>query len=104
MVSLMSLVYMRVRETHDGHYVVAICDEDLLGKTLIDGKIEFTVSKEFYGEDLVDVKSCINHLNRATIANMVGAVSVKAAINAGFVHEQAVGYIEGHPHAQWVKL
>ena len=100
----MNQVYMRVRETHDGHYVVAICDKDLLGKTLVNNNVEFCVSKEFYGEELVDVKSCISHLNRATIANMVGAVSVKAAINAGFVHEQAIGYIEGHPHAQWVKL
>jgi len=100
----MTSVYMRVRETHDGHYVVAICDKNLLGKTLVDGDVQFTVSKEFYGEDLVDVKSCAEHLSRATIANMVGESSVKVAINAGFVHEQAVAYIEGHPHAQWVKL
>jgi hypothetical protein len=100
----MTSVYMRVRETHDGHYVVAICDKNLLGKTLVDGEVKFTVSKEFYGEDLVDVKSCAEHLGRATIANMVGESSVKVAINAGFVHEQAVAYIEGHPHAQWVKL
>ncbi|MHA1813185.1 MAG: hypothetical protein ACTSYX_07100 [Candidatus Thorarchaeota archaeon] len=25
-------------------------------------------------------------------------------MKAGIVHEQAVIYIEGHPHAQWVKL
>jgi hypothetical protein len=62
------------------------------------------VSEEFYGGDLVDVKTCISHLERATIANMVGKRSVEAAIDAGFVHEQAVLYIEGHPHAQWVRL
>jgi len=97
-------VYLRVRETHDGHYVVAMCDQGLLGKTLVEGTVRFRVSKDFYGEDLVDLKTCVEHLNRATIANMVGATSVKVAIKAGFVHEQAVGYIDGHPHAQWVRL
>ncbi|MFX1368531.1 MAG: DUF424 domain-containing protein [Promethearchaeota archaeon] len=100
----MTSVYMRVRQTHDGHYVVAICDEALLGRTLVEGNVKFTVSKEFYGEDLVDIEICKEHLNQATIANMVGEASVKAAIKAGFVHEQAVAYIDGHPHAQWVKL
>ncbi len=97
-------MYLRVRETHDGHYLVAMCDKGLLGKTLVEGKLKFKVSKDFYGEELADVKICVEHLNRATIANMVGSTSVEAAINAGFVHEQAVGFIEGHPHAQWVKL
>ncbi|MFW9956050.1 MAG: DUF424 domain-containing protein [Candidatus Thorarchaeota archaeon] len=99
----MSQVYMRVSETHE-HYVVAMCDKQLLGKTLTDGKIKFKVSEEFYGGELVDVKTCLNHLAKATIANMVGKKSVQTAINAGLVHEQAILFIEGHPHAQWVKL
>ena len=70
----MPKVYMRVKETHD-HYVVAICDKPLLGKTLIDGKIKFKVSEEFYGGALVDSKICINHLERATIANMTKSYS-----------------------------
>ncbi|MGY5858215.1 MAG: DUF424 family protein [Candidatus Thorarchaeota archaeon] len=99
----MPKVYMRVKETHD-HYLVAICDKPLLGQTLKDGKIKFKISEEFYGGDLVDSKTCINHLQRATIANMVGKKAVQTAVNAGLVHEQAILYIEGHPHAQWVKL
>ncbi|MBN2228044.1 MAG: DUF424 family protein [Candidatus Thorarchaeota archaeon] len=99
----MPQVYLRVSETHD-HYVVAICDKPLLGKTLTQGAIKFKISEEFYGGDLVDQKTCLSHLERATIANLVGKKSVQTAINAGLVHEQAVIYIEGHPHAQWVKL
>jgi hypothetical protein len=94
---------MRVRETLE-HYLVAICDESLLGRTLTQGDLEFKVSKEFYGGDLVDMKTCLQHIKKATILNMVGQETVGAAINAGLVHEKAVMYIEGHPHAQWVKL
>jgi len=99
----MSKVYMRVSETHE-HYVVAMCDKPLLGKTLQNGKVKFQISEEFYGNELVDLKTCLSHLQKATIANMVGKKAVQTAINAGLVHEQAVIYIEGHPHAQWVKL
>ena len=53
---------------------------------------------------LVDPKTCLGHLEKATIANMVGKRAVQTAVNAGLVHEQAIIYIEGHPHAQWVKL
>ena len=96
-------VYMRVNETHE-HYVVALCDKPLLGKTLANGDIKFKISKEFYGGNLVDLRTCMKHLEKATIANMVGEKTVKAAVKAGLVHEQTVLYIEGHPHAQWVKL
>lgn len=96
-------VYLKVRETMD-HILVAVCDEELLGKTLVEGNLKFNVSKEFYGGDLVDTKTCIKHLKGATIANMIGKTTVDAAIEAGLVHKSAILYIEGEPHAQWVKL
>ena len=100
---LMPSVYMRVRATHD-HLLVSICDEDLLGRTLVEGDITFKISEEFYGGELVDMKKCFVQLKAATIANMIGQTTVKAAIDAGLVHESAVIFIEGHPHAQWVRL
>lgn len=99
----MPSVYMRVRATHD-HLLVSICDKDLLGRTLIEGNLKFKVSEEFYGGELVDMKKCFVQLKDATIANMIGQTTVKAAIDAGIVHESAVIYIEGHPHAQWVRM
>ena len=99
----MPSVYVRVRETHD-HVMVSVCDKELLGTTLTEGKITFNVSEDFYGGDLVDLKTCIKFLKTATIANMIGNDTVEAAKSAGLVHESAVIYIEGHQHAQWVKL
>ncbi|MFW9907931.1 MAG: DUF424 domain-containing protein [Candidatus Thorarchaeota archaeon] len=96
-------VYIRVRESID-HVLVSACDEELLGKTLTEGNIKFTVNPDFYGGELVDTSTCVKFLKGATVANMVGKNTVKAAIDAGLVHEAAVLYIEGEPHAQWVKL
>lgn len=94
---------MRVRETFD-HYLVAVCDKSLLGKTLIQGNLVFRVSEEFYGGELVDIETCMTHLKRATIVNMVGKTTVTAAINRGLISKEAVLYIDGEPHAQWVRL
>ena len=99
----MTKLYIRVRETFD-HVLVSACDKELLGKTLVEGDLEFTVNPEFYGGELVDTNTCVKHLKNATVANMVGKKTVKAAIDAGLVHEAAVLYIEGEPHAQWVRL
>ncbi len=99
----MTKLYIRVRETFD-HVLVSACDKELLGKTLVEGDLEFTVNPEFYGGQLVDTNTCVKHLKNATVANMVGKNTVKAAIEAGLVHEAAVLYIEGEPHAQWVRL
>ena len=99
----MSSVYLRIRKTHD-HVIVAVCDEALLGKVLVDGDLEFNVSAAFYGGQLVDIATYIDQLKDATIVNMVGQASVEAAVNAGIIHEQAILYIDGHPHAQWIKL
>lgn len=99
----MPSVYLRVRKTVD-HYLVSICDEGLLGKTLEKGVVKFCISEDFYGGDLVDIEDCVPHFEKATIVNMVGKTAVEKAIHSGFVHEKAVIYIDGHPHAQWVRL
>ena len=99
----MSSVYLRIRKTHD-HVLVAVCDEALLGKVLVDGDLEFNVSADFYGGQLVDITTYLDQLKDATIVNMIGQSSVEAAVNAGIIHEQAILYIDGHPHAQWIRL
>jgi hypothetical protein len=103
MVLSMASVYVRIRKTHD-HILVAVCDKALLGEVLVDGDLEFNVSEDFYGGTLVDIDTYLEQLKEATIVNMVGKASVEAAVNAGMVHKQAILYIDGHPHAQWIKL
>ncbi len=98
-----TLFYLKIHPRME-HYLVAICDESLLGRTLEEGDIKFNISEDFYGGDLVDLTTYLEHLKQATIVNMIGKNTVTAAIDAGFVNKNAVLYIEGQPHAQWVKL
>jgi len=84
--------------------LLAICDCEMLGKTLKEGQIVFHVKDEFYNGGKVSVEEAVGMIANSTIVNMVGKNCVEKAIEKGYVHPEAVLNIEGVPHAQIVKL
>jgi hypothetical protein len=84
--------------------LLAICDCEVLGKTLREGKIVFHVKDEFYNGGKVSVEEAVGMIENSTIVNLVGRNCVEKAIAKGYVHPEAVLRIEGVPHAQIVKL
>jgi hypothetical protein len=84
--------------------LLAICDCEVLGRTLREGKIVFHVKDEFYNGGKVSVEEAVAMIKNSTIVNMVGRNCVEKAIAKGYVHPEAVLHIEGVPHAQIVKL
>jgi hypothetical protein len=84
--------------------LLAICDAELLGRTLREGKIVFCVKEDFYKGTRLSVGEAISVIESSTIVNLVGKNIVKKAIELGYVHPEAVLEIEGVPHAQIVRL
>jgi hypothetical protein len=84
--------------------LLAICDCEVLGKTLREGKIVFHVKEEFYKGTKVNIDEAVCMIENSTIVNMIGKNVVRKAIEKGHVHPEAVLNIEGVPHAQIVKL
>ena len=84
--------------------LLAICDCEVLGRTLREGKIVFHVRDEFYNGGKVSVEEAVGMIENSTIVNMVGQNCVERAIEKGYVHPEAVLRIEGVPHAQILKL
>jgi hypothetical protein len=84
--------------------LLAICDVEILGRTLREGKIVFCVKEDFYRGAMVNVEEAVSMIDNSTIVNMVGRNVVKKAIEKGYVHPEAVLNIEGIPHAQVVRL
>jgi hypothetical protein len=80
--------------------LVATCDSNLLGKKIIDGKVAFVISKNFYGGELVDIEKMIKLLKMATIANIVGEECINAALSAGLIEERGIKKIKNVPNAQ----
>jgi hypothetical protein len=84
--------------------LLAICDSEILGKTLREGKIVFNVKEEFYKGAKVAVEDAVAMIENSTIVNMIGKNIVQKAIEKGYVHPEAVLNIEGVPHAQIIKI
>ena len=96
-------VYMNLKKV-GRNVLLAVCDCELLGKTLRDGKIVFHVKNEFYNGRKATLEEAIGMINNSTIVNLVGKCCVEKAIDKGYVHPDAVLKIDGIPHAQIVKL
>jgi hypothetical protein len=96
-------VYLSVRKVGQ-NVVLAVCDCELLGRTLKEGKIVFRVREEFYNGRKATLDEAVGLINNSTIVNLVGKACVEKAIARGYVHPEAVLKIEGIPHAQIVKL
>ena len=79
--------------------VLAVCDEELLGKTFTEGKLRLHVSEAFYGGDTVEEGILIQHLQRASSINLVGGRVVSIAIREGLVDADRVLTVDGVMHA-----
>jgi hypothetical protein len=84
--------------------LLAICDCEVLDRTLREGKVVFHVKDEFYNGGKVSVEEAVSMIENSTIVNMIGKNCVEKAIEKGYVHPEAVLNIESVPHAQIVKL
>ena len=103
--TLVSAVDVYIKLNKVGRNVLlAICDTELLGKTLRQDKIVFQISEEFYNGGKTTVEEAVAMIANSNIVNLVGCKCVEHAIQKGYVHPEAVLHIEGVPHAQIVKI
>lgn len=92
----------RIKRYNQGRErLVAVCDDDVLGRRLQEGKLHLNVTPEFYDGFPGEEADLEMHLRTCTIANLVGERCVELAIRLGFVARENVIRIQGVPHAQW---
>jgi hypothetical protein len=96
-------VYLNVKKVGE-NVILAVCDCDLLGKTLREGKIVFHIKEEFYKGRKATVEEAVDLIGNSTIVNLVGKNCVEKALSEGYVHPEAVLKIDGVPHAQIMKI
>jgi hypothetical protein len=92
---------MRVHRVR-AEFVVAACDAELLGRELPVGTSGRTVAvtPHFYGERRVSREELLWALQRATIANLLGARVTRLAEEAGYIEPGGTGELGGVPHAE----
>jgi len=87
------------QETHTEH-VVAVCDENLLGKTFGNTKI----SESFYKGTLMSREDMISELKKATVGNVFGDNAIEAALEEKIVANAGIIEIAGIKHAQIFRM
>lgn len=87
---------------HNGPHgrVVAICDAELLGKKLTEGKISLTISERFYGGEEKTEKELIEIIKSDDVLNIIGEKSCDFAIKHKLIDKEHIKRIQGTPHAQ----
>ncbi|WP_309492054.1 DUF424 domain-containing protein [Candidatus Hecatella orcuttiae] len=86
--------------------VVAVCDEELLGKKFEDKKrgLKLEVKETFYKGSKMGLENCIEYVKAGSIVNLVGSRIVRKAAECGLINPIAVIVIAGVPHAQLIKM
>jgi len=101
------MIYLKIHKTEKGD-MIAMCDEELLGKDFSEGKIvlDLKTYSDFYKGDLMSRKQILGALDVAALysANVVGKESVEVMQEKGMVEEGAVKMVGKVPFVQIYKI
>ena len=90
--------------SENGEVLLAACDDELLGKTLTEGRVKLYVSENFYNGEMIPDAILVERMKSVAIMNLVGNRAVDIAIREGYVKEDCVMTIQGVKHAQVVRM
>ena len=97
----MSKILLKIHKSY--RWVVAVCDKDIFGRKLVDGKRVINVSGEFFNGKEMNNKEIATEIIRCNredaTFNFVGKNSVRIAKELGIVKDEGVVIIEGVPFA-----
>ncbi len=87
----------------DEFIILAICDQDLLGRTLNDPRLNIVsrIDPAFYGEELLEFDEIIPLLREANVVNAMGNKIVKKLAEIGYISSETEALeIDGVKHVQ----
>lgn len=87
---------MRTAE-YKGTILVNICDEELVGKTVVEGDLKVHLSKDFYSGEVVNSGEALRLIRTCSIVNLAGARSVSLAVDNKVGAPQAIREIQKVP-------
>lgn len=83
--------------------VVAICDEDLVGKEFEEGNKQLKITEHFFVGELVTKERAIEIMrfqaNEDSTFNIVGKEAVDAAKEAGIINNEMISTVQDIPYA-----
>jgi len=90
---------IKINQAH-GRKIVAICDEDLLGKVFTQEDMQLDLSSSFYHGKKASIDQIIGVMDVADNLNLIGKKIIALAIRQKVIDEENVRKIQGIPYAQ----
>ena len=87
------------RYLRGGDVVIALADEELMGKQFEEGDFLLKIGA-FYRGELIDEEEARERVKEGTIINAVGERAVGVLIDLGLATEKSVKRVSGVPHVQ----
>lgn len=89
-------------KTHEGKLILAICDDDLIGKKFSDGELQIDLTGEFYKGKKASEEEIKKILDDVYIINAVGEKCIEFLLNLNLADKKNIIRIAGVPHAEVV--
>ena len=90
--------------SRDGNILLNMCDSELLGKSISDGKIVMKIDKNYYHNEFVEKNEAEELLKKSNSINLVGKESVNLSLNLGFGSQQSIKLIDDVPFLIIIKM
>jgi len=87
-----------------GKSILAVCDVELLGKTIKYRGIDFAVSSSFYGNHRAGGQEILEKAREADMVNVVGKRIVELLAKNKLVDEEQILWMGDVPHVQIVRM
>lgn len=96
-------MYLKIHKSGDSA-IVALCDRELIGRTLREGNINVTITEDFYKGEVISEDDAVNILKTASNVNIFGDRSVSCAVRCGIISKENVKIIDEVAHAQIFRI
>ena len=90
--------------TRNGNSMLNMCDPELLGTTISDGKTNMKINNNYYHDKYVEQNEAQELLEKSNNINLVGNESVSFSLNLGLASKQGVRIIDGIPFLIIIKM
>lgn len=91
------LMYLK-KHVNSQIQILAVCDEDLLGKTFHEDGKKLEITERFYLGEQATKETVLKALQESKNSNLVGKETIKLALDTGLISQDAVLNIQGIPY------
>tara|TARA_B100001750_G_scaffold228999_1_gene223979 strand:- start:56 stop:352 length:297 start_codon:yes stop_codon:yes gene_type:complete len=90
--------------SRNGNTMLNMCDSELLGKEVSDGKIAMKINKNYYHDEFVEQEEAEQLIKKSNNINLVGNNAISLSLNLGIGSKQSVKLIDNIPFLIIIKM